>query len=81
MYCIIELENFKEAVLAMIGSFYLLDIDYRKSHELCLAILQHLVFEDKRSPCDLLNMLNATIAKFKFNNSGHELFQSCIVKI
>lgn len=69
---VIELVKCKEAVLALIGTFYLLDIDYPKSHELGLTMLHHLVFQDKSSPGDLLNTVNATFTEYnKFKNSGH----------
>ena len=44
----------QRAVLASIGSYYLLDIDYPKSHKLGLAMLQHVVFKDKSSPIFLI---------------------------
>ena len=68
---VVELKKLKEAVLALIGSYYLLDIDYPKSHELDLTMLRHLVFKDKSSPGDLLNTFNATITSYTaFKNSG-----------
>ena len=69
--CVVELKKLKEAVLALIGSYYLVDIDYPKSHELGLTMLKHLVFKDKISPGDLLNTLNATITSYTdYKNSG-----------
>ena len=69
--CVVELKKLKEAVLALIGSYYLVDIDYPKSHELGLTMLKHLVFNDKSSLGDLLNTLNATITSYTaFKNSG-----------
>ena len=68
----IKLEKFKEAILALIGSYYLLDIDYPKSHELGLTMLQYLVFKDKSSPGDLSTTLNGTIADYsRFKNIEH----------
>ena len=52
--CVVEFKKLKEAVLALIGSYYLLDIDYTKSHELGSAMLQHVVFKDKSSPIFLI---------------------------
>lgn len=44
-----------QAVLALIGVFYLIDVDYPKSHELGLTMLHNLVFQDMSTPADLLN--------------------------
>ena len=52
---IIPLDKIKEAVLTFIGSFYLLDADYPKPHELGLTVLHNnLLFEDKATPADLV---------------------------
>ena len=65
----IQIEGFSEAILALIAVFYLLDIDYPKSHELGLTVLQHLIFEDTSSPGDLLNTINSTLSEFsEFKN-------------
>ena len=37
--CVAELKKLKGAVLALIGSYYLRNIDYPKSHELDPAML------------------------------------------
>ena len=52
--CVAELNKLKGAVLPLIGSYYLLATDYPKSHELGLAMLQHVVFKDKSSPIFLI---------------------------
>ena len=68
---VVELKKLKEAVIPLIGSYYIVDIDYLKSQELGLTMLKHLVFKDKISPGDLLNTLNATITSYTaFKNSG-----------
>ena len=68
---VVELKKLKEAVIPLIGSYYIVDIDYLKSQELGLTMLKHLVFNDKSSLGDLLNTLNATITSYTaFKNSG-----------
>ena len=52
--CVVVLKRLKEAVLALISSYYLLDIDYPKSHKLGLTMLQHIAFKDKSSPIFLI---------------------------
>jgi hypothetical protein len=62
-----------EAALALIGLFYLLDVDYPKAHELGLTMLQNLVFQDLSTPDDLFNTFQSAkkaYLDFQQNSSG-----------
>jgi hypothetical protein len=57
-------------ILALIGMFYLLDIDYARYHELGFTVLQNIIFEDKNTPGDLINVFTAAMAEYaKFKNN------------
>ena len=51
--CQTELDDMAKAVVAFLASFYLLDFDYIKQHELGLLMLQVLVLGDKQIPADI----------------------------
>ena len=67
-----EVAKIAEAVVAFLASFYLLDFDYSKQHELGLAVLQILVFKDNQIPKDISvtcsGMLKA-YGKYKENSA------------
>ncbi|XP_028417701.1 uncharacterized protein LOC114544956 [Dendronephthya gigantea] len=68
----VELRNIMQAVLALIGLFYLIDVDYPKSHELGLTMLHSLLFHDMNTPADLYNSFESAkedYLKFKQNSS------------
>lgn len=70
LLCTVDLVNIQEAVLALIGLFYLMDVDYPKAYELGLSILQNLCFGDHNMPGDILNVFNNAIGEYlKFKNS------------
>jgi hypothetical protein len=43
-----------EAVLTLVGFFYLMDFDYPKTHEIGLTMIQNLIFGDLRTPADII---------------------------
>ena len=49
----VSMECLAEAVVAFIGTFYLMDFDYPKQHEYGLLMLQAIVFMDERVPSDV----------------------------
>jgi hypothetical protein len=66
----VKLDKVQEAILALIGMFYLLDIDYARYHELGFTVLQNIIFEDKNTPGDLINLFTAAMAEYaKFKNN------------
>jgi hypothetical protein len=73
LVCKVELQKVMEAALALIGLFYLLDVDYPKAHELGLTMLQNLVFQDLSTPDDLFNTFQSAkkaYLDFQQNSSG-----------
>ncbi len=68
----LERTKIDEALLALIGLFYLLDVDYPPEHELSLTILHYLVFGDKAVPSALVKPFNAVLADYtKFKNASY----------
>ena len=55
----VELKTIVEPVLALIGLFYLLDVDYPKAYELGLTMIHNLVFHDLNTPGDLLDIFQS----------------------
>lgn len=54
-----------EAVVAFLASFYLLDFDYPKQHELGLAVLQVLIFKDYQVPTDISVTCSGMLKAYK----------------
>ena len=70
IFCSVNKEDIAEAVLTLIGMFYLLDIDYPKQHEVGLTMMQNLLFGDTSSPGDLINTISSLMADYtKFKNT------------
>jgi hypothetical protein len=68
---VVERKHLGEAVLAYLGLYYLLDLDYPASHELGFTLLHYLFFEDETTPGDIVQTFNATLAAFqKFQKSN-----------
>jgi hypothetical protein len=59
-----------EAVVAFLASFYLMDFDYPKQHELGLAVLQVLVFKDNRIPKDISAICSTVLKSYKKYKDG-----------
>ena len=55
----VELKKIVEAVLALIGLFYLFDVDYPKAYELGLTMIHNLVFHNLNTPGDLLDIFQS----------------------
>ena len=53
-----------EALLAFLGMFYLLDVDYPTTHEVGLTMLQNLLFADHCAPQDMSAAFNATLSEY-----------------
>jgi len=51
-------ENISRAIVALVATFYMLNVDYPQELELCLTILQFLLFEDFQAPASILNQAN-----------------------
>ena len=69
LFATIKREKIVEAVLGLLGLFYLLDIDYHKHQEVGLTIMQNLFLGDKSTPGDLINTISLVMADFnKFIN-------------
>ena len=67
----LERFNVKEALLGLIGLFYLFDVDYPAEHELGLTMLHYLVFCDKSVPSVLIKPFNTLLADYsKFKNAS-----------
>ena len=58
IFCVLKKEKIAEAILALIGTFYLLDIDYLKQHE----VRYSLFFGDSSTPGDLINTISSLMA-------------------
>ena len=70
IFCTIKKENIAEAILTLIGMFYLLDIDYPKQHEVGLTMMQNLFFDDTSTPGDLIDTISSLMADYtKFKNT------------
>ena len=61
IFCSVNEEDIVEAVLTLIGMFYLLDIDYPKQHEVRL-MMQNLLFGDTSTPGDLISTISSLMA-------------------
>ena len=68
----VERQLLKEALLANLGLYYLLDLDYLVSHELGFTILQYIFFEDEKTPEDMLQTFNATLEEFNNFRKSNE---------
>ena len=51
----LDKEQMQEAVLTLVGLFYLMDVDYPKSHEIGLTMIQNLIFHDLSTPADIID--------------------------
>uniref|UniRef100_A0A7M5XP30 Uncharacterized protein n=2 Tax=Clytia hemisphaerica TaxID=252671 RepID=A0A7M5XP30_9CNID len=51
-------ENISRAIVALVATFYMLNVDYPQELELCLTILQFLLFKDFQAPASILNQAN-----------------------
>ena len=60
----LELGKILEAVLALIGVFYLFDVDYPPTHEPGLTMLHNMVFKDLNDPADLIKVFEAAKEKY-----------------
>jgi len=60
----LEEEELDEGMLALLASFYLLDFDYLRHHEIGLTFMQQLVFEDMNVPIDLATSFNLAITNY-----------------
>ncbi len=70
----LDLGKIVEAVLALIGLFYLLDVDYPQSHELGLTMLHNMVFQDLNVPADLIKLFETAKEKYlDFKKSSSDI--------
>ena len=54
-----------EAVVAYLATFYLLDFDYPRHHEMGLNVLQYYLFQDTNVPNDIAASFNAHLDAYK----------------
>ena len=52
------------AVIAYMAVHYLLDMDYPPSYDVPLTILQYLIFEDQKTPADILKYTDQAWKEF-----------------
>ena len=61
----IEIKSLPEAVVAFMGTFYLLDFDHPKFFEIGLNVLQYFIFQDSNVPKDIAQTFNMNLAAYK----------------
>lgn len=54
-----------KAVLSLMAGFYLVDIDYPEDWEIAFTILQILVFQDSKSPVNIIETVNNQLKSYK----------------
>ena len=54
----------REALLAYIGTFYLLDYDYPATYEIGLTMLRFFLFGDKQIPSDQIQPFNSELQEY-----------------
>ena len=61
-----QLEEAKldEGVLALLASFYLLDFDYPRCHEISLTFLQQCTFKDMSVPTDITASFQLALSNY-----------------
>ena len=70
--CTIERQHLREALLAYLGLYYLLDLDYPALLELGFTLLQYIFFQDQKTPGDMVATFNATLLEFNKFQKGNE---------
>ena len=51
--CDVEVELLGEEIIALLSSFYLVDVDYPQAQEMGLSVLQYVIFKDTNVPKDI----------------------------
>ena len=60
-----------EALLALLATFYLLDLDYPRNLEIGLSILQNFIFGDQNVPEDISQSFQSALSSYQeFKNDG-----------
>ena len=57
-------DSLMEAIPAMLGYYYVMDMDYPLLYELPFHILQYMLFNDSKVPASLAKSLDNFMAKF-----------------
>ena len=56
-----NISNILEAAITYVAAYYLLDFDYPKVHEMGLAVLQYICFDNKEVTAVLLSIFDVVL--------------------
>lgn len=64
-----EINKIARAFVTYLALFYLLDIDYPKSLETQLTIMQYIIYKDKKTPKDIIGQVDSNWKAYCAYNS------------
>ncbi len=53
-----------EAIIVLLSTFYLMDLDYPRAQEMGLSVLQYVVFKDTNVPLDISCQFKTAIESY-----------------
>ncbi len=62
--CNVEVELLGEEIIALLSSFYLVDVDYPQAQEMGLSVLQYVIFKDTNVPKDIACQFKTAIESY-----------------
>ena len=68
----LPLTDISKAFVVFMSLFYLMDLDYPQSHEVALTIMQYLIFEDKKTPVELIKAVDANWVEYTMYKGANQ---------